>query len=269
MNKIIRIFIITIALFLSYSYLIEPRLLVTKRTTINTSFDIHDLKVVLFTDTHFGKYYKQSNVEKIVNKINSESPDIVIFGGDFFDNYSRDKNKLDLNYIKAELQKINTAYGKFAVMGNHDYGGGSLKIYKQLMEDSGFTLLKNENIIIEELNIKITGLDDYLLGQSDCSEYVINDDGMYNIITAHEPITADIITSSTENLILSGHTHGGQVTVPVLTDKIMPNGSGEYVNGIYNLENSTLYVSSGIGMTILPFRFLNPPEIVVININPK
>ena len=266
MKKIIRILIIIIVLFLSYSYLIEPRLLVIKRIDIKTNFDINDLKIVFFTDTHFGKYYNQSNLEKIVDAINSEAPDVVIFGGDFFDNYIRDSDNLDSDYITSELQKINTVYGKFAVMGNHDYGGGALKIYEQLMENSGFTLLKNENMIIKDL--KITGYDDYLLGQTESSGYSIAYDGMYNIIVTNEPITANSVTSNSENLILSGHTHGGQVTIPFLTDKIMPKGSGEYVKGIYNLGNSTLFVSSGIGMTILPFRFLNPPEIAVININP-
>lgn len=187
------------------------------------------------------------------------------------DNYARDREDIDFEYLRKELSNIKAKSGKYAVWGNHDYGGGAVRIYEDFITSCGFTILKNESRILEKYGIKVIGYDDYLMGWTDPALYNIESE-LYNIIVSHEPVISQYITNSSENFLLSGHTHGGQVTIPFLTTKLLPEGSGQFVKGLYSKEEINtaaslqMYVSSGIGMTRYPFRFLNMPEIVEINI---
>jgi len=265
---LLMIAIIFILLFL-YARNVEPKQLTVKKLLIETEKDIEYCKVVFFTDTHFSGYYDKEYLKKIVAKINEREADIVIFGGDLLDNYTRDREELDLNYLKEELSKIEAKNKKLAVCGNHDYGGGAERIYEEFMTSCGFQVLVNENCFLDEYNIRVIGYDDYLLGQTEPSLYYITSE-TFNIIVAHEPVISTIIESSSDNFMFSGHTHGGQVFVPFLTKKIIPNGSGGFIKGLYRQEDIgtetrlNMYVSSGIGQTKYPVRFLNVPEIVEI-----
>lgn len=274
LNKIFKLIILTIIICLlmfSYARYIEPSMLRVKNVDLKVK-DIKDCRIVFFTDTHFGKLYSQSNIDKIVKKINNQNPDIVIFGGDLLDNYARDYSLLDTDSLQKSLNKIEAKYGKYAVFGNHDYGGGASRVYEKIMNGGGFKVLKNESSYINDLNLNIIGYDDYLLGNTKKSDYKI-EENKFNLVVTHEPDVVELVTSSSENFILSGHSHGGQVTIPFLTEKILPVGARKYVKGLYaennvGINDSTkMYVSSGIGMTGIPLRFLNPPEIVVFNIS--
>lgn len=268
---ILILFMIVIALLsvIGYSRFIEPNLLLTKSLVIETQKPIEPCTMVYFTDTHFGKYYDVNHAGKIVEKINAENPDIVIFGGDLLDNYARDYDNMDLQYVKEELQKIEAKVGKYAVWGNHDYGGGAVRIYEDFITSCGFELLDNESVELANYGIKLIGYDDYLMGWTDPSLYKIESD-LFNVIIAHEPIVSQFIESKSENFLLSGHTHGGQVNIPFITNKFLPEGSGQFKKGYYSekeIDTTILlkmYTSSGIGMTRYPFRFLNPPEIIEI-----
>lgn len=261
-------------LLAGYARYVEPYMLITRTVTVEATKHVPECTIVFFSDTHFGKDYSEKNVERIVKRINRSEPDLVIFGGDFLDNYARDREELDLEYIGAELSKIEASYGKFAVWGNHDYGGGAVRVYQELMTDGGFQVLENESCLIEELNMKVFGYDDYLLGRTEESLYQIQSQ-YFNLIAAHEPVVADLIENTGDNLLLTGHTHGGQVGIPAIREKVIPKGSGGYVKGLYTKEeigtksSLQMFVSSGIGTTLYPVRFLNVPEIVEIHLRTK
>lgn len=269
---------LTCAIFIAaaagYAHFIEPELLRVRSFSVETRKDIVPCKIVFFTDTHFGKYYDGSHAEKIVKKINELDADVVIFGGDLFDNYARDRESMDFGAIKNALFEIKASAGKFAVWGNHDYGGGAVRIYKEFITDCGFELLDDESRLLENYGIRIFGYDDYLMGRTDPELYNIKS-GAFNLIAAHEPVISEFIESASENLVLSGHTHGGQVRIPFLPIKYFPEGSGKYQKGFYSSEmikadtQLQMYVSSGVGMTRYPFRFLNVPEIVSIDLTAK
>lgn len=265
--------IVTISLLFTFGYarFIEPNLLIVKTYDIQTKKTIKPCTLVFFTDTHFGKYYDVSHVKEIVEKINQIKPDIVVFGGDLLDNYARDRDSLDLEYLKEELEKIEAKIGKYAVWGNHDYGGGAIRIYEDFMSSCGFKILDDESVLLENYGIKLMGYDDYLMGYTDSSFYKIESD-LFNVIIAHEPIVSQFIECSGENFLLSGHTHGGQVNIPFFTSKVLPEGSGQFVKGFYTekeigtASSLKMYTSSGIGMTRYPLRFMNIPEIIKINL---
>lgn len=268
--KFLFFMVLSFILMAGYARFIEPELLILKSLHIETEKPIAPCKVIFFTDTHFGEHYDINHMEAIVKKINDANPDVVIFGGDFLDNYARGRDSINLEYLKKQLSNITAKAGKYAVWGNHDYGGGSVRIYEDLMASGGFELLDDESHILEEYGIKIIGYDDTLMGWTDPSLYRIKSD-LFNVIVNHEPVISQYIESKSDNFFLSGHTHGGQVTIPFLTEKLLPRDSGDFVKGYYSkqeIDTSSslqMYISSGIGMTRYPFRFLNVPEIVEIN----
>ncbi len=276
-KKIKRLFILLLLfaiLIVCYSHYIEPERLIVKEITVETNMDIETCRIVFFTDTHFGVLYDEKHIERIVEMINRRDADIVIFGGDLLDNYARDKERLDLQYLQEELSRIEAKIGKYAVFGNHDYGGGAIRIYETFMNDCGFQVLDDEAVFLEEFNIEIIGFDDYLLGQTEEDFYRIQSDEFHFIVT-HEPVISKMIEDSGESFILSGHTHGGQVAVPFFTKKLLSNGSDQFVKGFYVMNSTAtdtsaqMYVSSGIGLTKYPFRLFNIPEIIEINLMRK
>lgn len=256
----------------AYSRYIEPSLLTVHRESITAPDSVAATRVVYFSDTHFGTLYSQENLARIVDQINAQSPDVVVFGGDFIDNYTRDGYALDSDALSAELARIQATDGKYAVWGNHDYGGGAEWIYPDIMAAGGFTLLENTSEFLSQRGLRIVGYDDALLGHTDSGDYSL-DNGDYNLILIHEPDMADAITATGGGLILSGHSHGGQVSLPFLTRLMYPEEGKKYTKGLYTSSDLgrsdavQLYVSQGIGVTMVPYRFLNVPEIVVVDIN--
>lgn len=261
-------------LIIGYSRFVEPNLLFKKSLDIETKTPIKPFTVIYFSDTHFGKYYDVKHSKKIVKKINDSHPDVVIFGGDLLDNFARDRDSIDLQYLKKELEKIEAKAGKYAVWGNHDYGGGASRIYEGFLTSCGFKILNNESVELAEYGIKLVGYDDYLMGWTDPTLYKI-ESNLFNIIVSHEPIVSQFIENKSENFLISGHTHGGQIDLPFITNKLLPEGSAQFKKGYYNEKEINtgislkMFTSSGIGMTKYPFRLFNPPEIVQINFSTR
>ena len=260
MVKIFSVILVILLLIFCYASYIEPNRLIIKDISITMEAPIEN--IAFFTDTHFGNNYSQDKAEEIVNKINEIDAPIVIFGGDLIDDYARDKNLLDLEALSHTLSEIKAKY-KIAVWGNHDYGGEASKHYEKIMQDAGFIILKEESLTIEELKINIVGFDDLQLGTSLNKNFEAKED-YFNIYVSHEPDLFTNIDLKDVDLCLSGHSHGGQISLPFVGSLIKNKGARKYIKGVYNIGATKLFVSSGIGTTILRMRLLNVPEIVNI-----
>ena len=273
MKKILKIFItmlILIILLLLYSRFIGTIGLNTKEYTIednNISNDFDGIKIVHFSDIHYKRIITKDRIDKIINEINLINPDIVIFTGDLIDQDS-EINEDDLTYLKEVLSKINAKYGKYSVIGNHDYSI-DIEILRNIYKESNFNLLENSyDIIYVKDNNKL-----YIGGISTgaFSDTVLNkmkyDEESYKIIILHEPDYTDEIISLNPNLILGGHSHDGQVNIPYLKKYFVPTGSKKYYDEHYLVNNTNLYISSGIGVSRYNFRLFNHPSINFYRIN--
>lgn len=273
MKKVLKIFILFIfliaGLFL-YSRLIGTIGLKTKEYTIkdnNITSDFDGIKIVHFSDIHYKRIITKERINDIINEINLINPDIVIFTGDLIDQDS-DLNEEDISYLKETLSKINAKYGKYSVIGNHDYSI-DIEILRNIYKESNFNLLENNyDIIYGKNNNKL-----YIGGISTgaFSDTVLNkmkyDDTAYKIIILHEPDFTDEIISLNPNLILGGHSHNGQINIPYLKKYFVPTGSKKYYNEHYLVNNTNLYISSGIGVSRYNFRLFNHPSINFYRIN--
>ncbi|HBC32020.1 MAG TPA: metallophosphoesterase [Clostridiales bacterium] len=265
------LFLASIILFL-YARLIEPVLLTVKYENIHSNFvnDKSDnIKIIQFSDTHLSEFFGVKNLKKAVNKINNQNPHIVVFTGDLIEQYNEYEDKDNIHEIWEVLSKINAPLGKYAVYGNHDYGGGAERAYKKIMENSGFQVLSNENAKIEEYNINIIGMDDSIFGTFD-KEVIVNflDEDYFNIILSHEPDASEHFLEYNADLFLTGHSHGGQINLPFIN--YTPPLAQKYVRGMYEVDNyrqTKIYVNVGLGTSTLPMRFMATPELTVITLN--
>jgi predicted MPP superfamily phosphohydrolase len=275
-KKILRLIIVLLTAIIGiyvYARYVEPSLLSVHYQNIEDELikNSHDLKIVQFSDLHLSDYFGVDELKKVADKINAENPDIVVFTGDLFDHYNDYPYKQEVHEIAAALSRIDASKGKYTIYGNHDYGGGAEKAYREVMEESGFTLLVNDKVHIDETNVSIIGLDDSIFGETNVKEVknLFSIDS-FNIVLSHEPDIVERYLEHEIDLFISGHSHGGQVNLPVISS--LPALGEKYVRGLYKFENNrntSLYVNIGIGTSQVPFRFMAVPEITVYKLNSK
>lgn len=273
LKNIFRILVLVLIvgiLLICYARYIEPQMLMVRESTIASSSvpdGADNLKIAVFGDTHFSDYYTTDDFDKALDAIKEMKPDMVVFSGDLIDHY--DVYSEDVGTISEKLSEIEAPYGKFAIFGNHDYGGGAENEYEDIMEAGGFTVLKNEYYAIDELGIAVIGIDDVLIGYGEPAIASWGRPDYFNIVLAHEPDVIDEVLDYNVDLMIAGHTHGRQINIKFFDKYILPSYGKKYINGLYRFTNerdSQLYVNSGIGMTKLPFRFLSPPELTSITL---
>lgn len=259
-----------------YAGRIEPELLAIHKQKIShygIPQGFQDFRIIQFSDTHLGFQYSLEQLTKLVSKINTLKPDLLFFTGDLLD----EPNKYtEVDKVIGILRKLQAPFGKFAVYGNHDHGGYGSDIYKNMMEQSGFTLLKNHSKQIKLGNkesIYVLGIDDAMLGRPDIQAALKNvPNDAYKILLSHAPDLADIAAGFNIQLQISGHSHGGQIKIPFFGALVKPPFAEKYYEGLYTIGTEkplTLYVNRGLGTTRLPFRFMSSPELTIYQLEQK
>ena len=267
-----------------YAHLIEPFILITKQVEIkNTSFQT-PIKIAFVDDMQAGKHKKTDWIEKIANEIMATEPDLVIFGGDLIDNEGVFE---DESIYLEPLKKVAEKYPSFYVFGNHEYGLGQMDLSKRhlgtgdktkelmdQMKKNNITLLKNNLycLKINKQDLCLFGIDDIYVGKKDYSELKNLPENHPLIFIAHNP---DGILGYPEifkkpDLVLAGHTHGGQVYLPIIgpigsVDLILPK---KFYRGLNYWKNTPIYTSVGAGESGGQIRFLSIPEIVLVSLTP-
>ncbi len=247
-----------------YAHKVEPSLLQIHQENIYSpsippAFD--NFKIVQFSDTHLGFQYSLEQLQDLVQQINQLQPNIVVFTGDLIDE--------PLSFLEGEqlsliLQELKATDGKYWVYGNHDHGGYGTNIVADIMVQADFELLQNSHTVIERNHERmiLAGIDDMILGKTDIDRALANTNpDLFTILLVHEPDFADITKSYPVDLQLSGHSHGGQVRLPIIGHLYTPIYAEKYISGKYQIDDLQLYVNQGIGTTRLPFRFFCKPEI--------
>jgi hypothetical protein len=213
-----------------------------------------ELKIVQITDFHDNKRINKAKMMKEIKELN---PDIIVLTGDIIDFKTEDFTNT-ISLMKG-LLKINSHV--YFVEGNHELRNKKGQEFLSYIKKIGINIIDNDckKVIINGKHINICGVE-FLLEKTDFEKAVSNiENDKYTILLSHSPNRPLIYVDSRVDLILSGHTHGGQVRLPVVGAIVAP-GQGlfpKYDKGVYPLGNTTLYIDSGLGCSVQPIRFLN------------
>ncbi len=263
------LFLLSYFLFLIYSLVYEPNNLIVTRNTFDLrEGDNRTIRIAFISDIHVG-LQREGWLDGVVQRLNSEMPDLVLIGGDAIESDASELDKLEpLSGIKAPL-------GVYAVLGNHDYGGWggcrsgnatAEKVIKKL-ESLGIKVLRNNHADIGGRGgFALIGLDD---GWSCYDDYAAASQGvpdsMPKVILAHNMNSVHADDVRGPGVVLSGHTHCGLIRVPVLTDLALGPGFGSIIGGRERLDNDTeAHVTCGVAQGGI--RAFTSPEISIINI---
>ena len=229
------------------------------------------LRIVLISDLHSCRY--GSGQRDLLERIDREEPDLIMIGGDFFDDKLSDDN------AKITAEALAGKYPCYYVTGNHEFWSGHVDEIKAYLENIGVRVLAGtcETVTVKGSTIDICGVDDPTeIGLSQWrtqldAAYSQTDRSHLRLLLSHRPELVNEYLRYDFDLIMSGHAHAGQIRIPFVNKGVFAPDQGlmaEYVNGVYQLSNgSILEVSRGLARESTPApRFFNHPEVVVLDL---
>lgn len=232
-------------------------------------------KIAQVSDLHNATLGKEHS--RLIKAIKKSSPDIIVLTGDMIDSYSTDiENSID--FIKQAVDIAPCYY----VPGNHEARlTNEYPVFAEKISALGVKILENAETFIEKENgskIQIAGvIDPMFVPHCDVSHFEgimkgyldeISDYDGFTLLLAHRPEILKVYAEKGVDLVLSGHTHGGQVRIPFIGAIYCPNQGifPEYSDGFYSLDDTVMFISRGMGSSSFPVRIFNPPQLVIITL---
>ncbi len=250
----------------AYSSLVEPRALDVTETEIAIR-DLPDafngFRIAQITDVHHSRIVSIEEVRRVVDVTKAHQPDLIALTGDYTTSYRR--------YIEpcAEaLGGLSAPEGVWAVLGNHDHYTDPLLTVRAL-ERHHINMLENANTLLRRGGdtLQLVGVGDVTWNRADWQRTLYGvDKRRPTVMLSHQPVVLDRPEAEGVSLILSGHTHGGQVSLPFVGPPLRFARDFRYVRGLYQKDQTKLYVSAGTGVIGLPVRLGVRPEISIIKL---
>jgi len=260
----------TAALAGSYPVFIERTLVRINRykiPIINLPPAFHGFTLAQLTDLHLGLLVSEAFVENIVQRTNALKTDVIVCTGD----YVHDKNTpAEIDQVWPILAKLTARDGVYSVLGNHDHWADSARSLYWL-ERSGHNIRHRcQPIYRGRDRILLGGAGDYWEDELGIDQAFAcageADESDCRILLSHNPDSVDTAFDTPLSLVISGHTHGGQVVIPFWGPPILPVINKKYSSGLITTPKTPLFISRGIGWAILPIRFNCTPEIAVLEL---
>ena len=229
------------------------------------------LRLAQISDIHMGGWMNPDRFQHVADLVKAERPDLLFITGDFLlgHHFSGAEKQAILDLIPV-LSSLAESIPTFAVLGNHDYWTSSEAI-RQMLFSCGITDQTNTVFTLtrEQASLHLCGVDDIWRGNVRLDEVIAKlDDDSAAILLAHEPDFADVSAATGKfDLQISGHTHGGQVNLPLFGPPVRPYLGQKYPIGLYKVRDMSQYTNRGVGMARLPVRFNCPPEISIFELH--
>jgi predicted MPP superfamily phosphohydrolase len=250
----------------AYASLMEPRSYVVRETDIfvrELPEAFEGFRIAQITDVHHSRIVSIGQVRRVVEIAMRTKPDLIALTGDYTTSYRR--------YIEpcAEaLGALSAPEGVWAVLGNHDHYTDPLLTVRALKRHR-ISVLENTNTVIRRGSdtLQLAGIGDWTWARADWARSLYGiDKSRPTVMLSHQPVVIDLPEIAGISLILSGHTHGGQVSLPLVGPPLRFGRDFRYVRGLYEKNGTQLYVSPGTGVIGLPLRFGVRPEISVLKL---
>lgn len=227
------------------------------------------LRVAVLSDLHVGSPFNGlDRLREVVERTNAEQPDLTLLAGDYVIQGVLGGSFVEPAEIAPELAKLEARLGVFAVMGNHDWWLEDPQRVLDAFDAHDIPLLDNRSVEIPSAEpFWLAGVGDWWEGHPNVAAALADVPAEApRLLFTHNPDVFPMILERVD-LTIAGHTHGGQVYLPLLGRLIVPSDYGErYAQGLIEEEGKRMFVSTGVGTSILPVRFLTPPEISVLEI---
>lgn len=265
-----------------YAFIIEPRRLSEKHYLIRKNkervldiseasemFELEsEVQIAHISDLHFSRWFKPRRLKKTLRSLREAKPDMIVFTGDLIDDYKKWPVRQTKSLILA-LKQMQAPLGKVAVLGNHDYKSDGAGFVKEVLESAGFTVLINQELFgsNEEISLSVAGVADP--STKNAQYYYEATLAQWQLLLLHQPdYISQVKNLSMYDLVLSGHSHGGQIRLPKYYPKT--DGAKTFTDSLYLPKEETLLsVNTGIGTTHLPLRFGVPPEVIYYHLSSK
>ena len=226
-------------------------------------------RIVQISDLHNASFGKDNN--KLVSRIINLSPDIVVITGDIVDS-----SHTDIDAAIQFVQDISKTCPVYYVTGNHEYwlDEADRQALMKGLEGAGAVILNNEKVTVSKgtASFELIGLDDKSLGDNTLKSLTDScSDEDFILVLAHEPQYIQEYSCTKTDLLLSGHAHGGQFILPFIGAVVAPEQGflPKYTAGEYQMNEMTMFVSRGLGNSVIPVRLFNDPEIVCIELKSR
>ncbi|MBI5368220.1 MAG: metallophosphoesterase [Planctomycetes bacterium] len=217
------------------------------------------LKLVHLSDFHPNRFISAEYLDACMDQANAWEPDLIVATGDFI-SYGPG----DLAVSAAALARLRAPRGVYACVGNHDFHFGIADAVAALRNVGHCEVLVNRNTLLRPRGepLRLIGLDDLWFGNLDLPQALRGTaSGETRLVLLHNPDFFDRLAPAGVDLVLAGHTHGGQVCLPVLGAPVVPSREGRYVKGLYRAGRTQMYITRGLGCTFVPARLGSRPEI--------
>lgn len=255
---------------LIYGFYIEPRRLVLRTVDIESaSYKGTPLKIAFVSDIHIGGApIFSEKVNQIVESVNAQSPDIIMLGGDYINGHTERRHhtaafNTEIEKGLLELKNLTAKYGVYSVIGNHDRWYDA-EWTTQYLNQLNITVLENQAYNLGALCI--VGLSDFDTAQPSPEAFNGCMENAVPLVLTHSPDAFRYLRSDTA-LALAGHTHGGQINLPLIGRRVTATEAGKpLAYGVKLVNETPVFITAGIGTSILSARFRAPPEIVIINL---
>jgi len=278
-GKSLRILFAGIVLLLAgmvfWGFLIEPGRLVVREQTIaidNWPRELDGLRIAVLADIHADDWFvDDKKLRTIVERTNQLQPELIVILGDYMSSDGHVTRRVEPEHFAAILKELHAPLGVYSVLGNHDWWYSGILVRRSL-EKNGIQVLENEVIHFDARGTQLwlVGLADlWTRRQAVADTVAMVPEGKPFIALTHNP---DIFPNLPQRvpLLLAGHTHGGQVRLPIIGSIVESSDYGDrYVMGHVFENNHNLFVTTGIGTSIMPVRFGVPPEIVMLTVKAK
>lgn len=249
------------------AFWIEPSQLVIQR--VSTTWRGPALKVALLSDLHIGApYVRLEKLRQVVEQVNAESPDVVMLAGDFVTRGVLGGKLVEPEPIAQELSKLRAPLGVVAVLGNHDWWYDGPRVIRAFRA-AGIRVLEDEaaQVVSGGKPLWFVGLSDQWTQETNWRAALqkVRDDAPVLALTHNPDVFPEM--PPRVDLLLAGHSHGGQVRFPLVGAPIVPSRFGQrYLRGWIEEGGKRMFVTTGIGTSMLPVRFGVPPEIVILTL---
>lgn len=249
-----------------YAWSIEPWRLVLERVTVpivGLPTPLAGLTIAQLSDLHWSKAVKEGHIAQAVDMALGSSPDLVVLTGDYVT-----YNAHYITRCARELARLTAPHGVYAILGNHDHWTNSQTV-RDGLESAGIPVLVNANarIPVDSAELWLAGVDDVWERQADLDRALAGiPPGATTVLLAHEPDYADQVAGRGVVLQLSGHSHGGQVRLPLLGALVLPRHGRKYPYGLRRVGDMWLYINRGVGLIQPAVRFGCRPEVTLIQL---